>query len=172
MPVQFLAYFHMSNFSIKEQTGLLWPPDSKQLRGQRISIYLSTDTFSRNLQRNMHLSLIPLCGLLLISNLQLFSTYPISTGLTDTDMNILKVSGSEIWLQYGTTRQNIFILFTFCNTDDWGLVSFSSHWYSQLITDYRLQITDDYRSSCSQGNNLKDIWFDNVYLGPKFYLLC
>ncbi len=140
MPVQFLAYFHMSNFSIKEQTGLLWPPDSKQLRGQRISIYLSTDTFSRNLQRNMHLSLIPLCGLLLISNLQLFSTYPISTGLTDTDMNILKVSDSEICFQYGTARQNIFILFIFCNTDDMrsGFVFFSL----VLSVDYRLQITD------------------------------
>uniref|UniRef100_A0A3Q3XHP0 Uncharacterized protein n=1 Tax=Mola mola TaxID=94237 RepID=A0A3Q3XHP0_MOLML len=33
----------------------------------------------------------PVCGLLLILNLQLFSTYPISTGLTDTDMDILKV---------------------------------------------------------------------------------
>ncbi|XP_040007536.1 natriuretic peptides B [Xiphias gladius] len=39
----------------------------------------------------MHLSPIPLCGLLLIFNLQLFSTYPISTGLTNTDMDILKV---------------------------------------------------------------------------------
>ncbi|XP_040919674.1 natriuretic peptides B [Toxotes jaculatrix] len=39
----------------------------------------------------MHLSPILLCGLLLIVNLQLFSTYPISTGLTDTDMDILKV---------------------------------------------------------------------------------
>ncbi|XP_030279496.1 natriuretic peptides B [Sparus aurata] len=39
----------------------------------------------------MHLSSIPLCGLLIILNLQLISTYPISTGLTDTDMDILKV---------------------------------------------------------------------------------
>nr|XP_046254064.1 natriuretic peptides B isoform X2 [Scatophagus argus] len=39
----------------------------------------------------MHLSSIPLCGLLLILNLQLFSTYPIGTALTDTDMDILKV---------------------------------------------------------------------------------
>ncbi|XP_070766769.1 natriuretic peptides B [Enoplosus armatus] len=39
----------------------------------------------------MHLSSIPLCGLLLILNLQLFSTYPISTGLTDTDLDIFKV---------------------------------------------------------------------------------
>ncbi|XP_042348021.1 natriuretic peptides B isoform X2 [Plectropomus leopardus] len=39
----------------------------------------------------MHLSSIPLCGFLLILNLQLFSTYPISTGLTDTDVDILKV---------------------------------------------------------------------------------
>ncbi|KAM9351058.1 natriuretic peptides B [Symphorus nematophorus] len=39
----------------------------------------------------MHLSFIPLCGLLLILNLQLFSTYPVSTGLTDTDMDILKI---------------------------------------------------------------------------------
>ncbi|MED6235553.1 hypothetical protein AMECASPLE_014877 [Ameca splendens] len=42
-------------------------------------------------QRNMFLSSIPLCGLLLILNLEPFSTYPISTGLTDTDMDILKV---------------------------------------------------------------------------------
>ncbi|XP_068589861.1 natriuretic peptides B [Cebidichthys violaceus] len=39
----------------------------------------------------MHLTSIPLCGLLLILKLQLSSTYPISTGLTDTDMDILKV---------------------------------------------------------------------------------
>ncbi|XP_029292164.1 natriuretic peptides B [Cottoperca gobio] len=39
----------------------------------------------------MHLSSIPLCGFLLILKLQLFSTYPISTGLTDSDMDILKV---------------------------------------------------------------------------------
>ncbi|KAK9515889.1 hypothetical protein VZT92_026490 [Zoarces viviparus] len=39
----------------------------------------------------MHLSSIPLCGLLLILKLQLSSTYPISTGLTDTDIDILKV---------------------------------------------------------------------------------
>ncbi|AWP09194.1 putative brain natriuretic peptide-like [Scophthalmus maximus] len=39
----------------------------------------------------MHLSLIPLCGLLLILNLQQSSTYPVSTGLSDTDMDILKV---------------------------------------------------------------------------------
>ncbi|KAM8753782.1 natriuretic peptides B isoform X2 [Acanthopagrus latus] len=39
----------------------------------------------------MHLSSIPLCGLLLILNLQLISTYPVSTGLTDADMDILKV---------------------------------------------------------------------------------
>ncbi|XP_054464611.1 natriuretic peptides B [Anoplopoma fimbria] len=39
----------------------------------------------------MHLSSIPLCGLFLILHLQLSSTYPISTGLTDTDMDILKV---------------------------------------------------------------------------------
>uniref|UniRef100_UPI0037E7FE9F natriuretic peptides B n=1 Tax=Semicossyphus pulcher TaxID=241346 RepID=UPI0037E7FE9F len=39
----------------------------------------------------MHLSSIPVCGLLLVLNLQLISSYPISTGLTDTDMDILKV---------------------------------------------------------------------------------
>ncbi|XP_031735038.1 natriuretic peptides B isoform X1 [Anarrhichthys ocellatus] len=39
----------------------------------------------------MYLSSIPLCGLLLILKLQLSSTYPISTGLTDTDIDILKV---------------------------------------------------------------------------------
>ncbi|KAM3617017.1 uncharacterized protein V6R79_001143 [Siganus canaliculatus] len=39
----------------------------------------------------MHLASIPLCGLLLLLNLQLFSSYPIATGLTDTDMDILKV---------------------------------------------------------------------------------
>lgn len=44
----------------------------------------------------------PICGLLLILNLQLFSTYPISTGLTDTDMDILKVSLNtfKAWLHY------------------------------------------------------------------------
>ncbi|KAM9856287.1 natriuretic peptides B [Aulostomus maculatus] len=39
----------------------------------------------------MHLSSIPASGFLLILNLQLFSTYPISTGLTDNDMEILKL---------------------------------------------------------------------------------
>ncbi|XP_033485862.1 natriuretic peptides B [Epinephelus lanceolatus] len=39
----------------------------------------------------MNLSSILLCSLLLILNVQLLSTYPISTGLTDTDMDILKV---------------------------------------------------------------------------------
>ncbi|XP_042265854.1 natriuretic peptides B isoform X2 [Thunnus albacares] len=39
----------------------------------------------------MQLSSIPVCGFLFILNLQLFSTYPISTTLTDTDMDILKV---------------------------------------------------------------------------------
>ena len=50
----------------------------------------------------MHLSPIPLCGLLLILNVQLFSTYPVSTSLTDIDMDILKVSlkinDSETWV--------------------------------------------------------------------------
>ncbi|XP_030590307.1 natriuretic peptides B [Archocentrus centrarchus] len=44
----------------------------------------------------MHLSSIPLCGLLLILKLQLSSTYPISTGLTDTDMDMLKVLLSRL----------------------------------------------------------------------------
>ncbi|GLD45535.1 brain natriuretic peptide-like protein [Lates japonicus] len=38
----------------------------------------------------MHLSSISLSGLLFILNLQLFSTYPVSTGLTGNDMDILK----------------------------------------------------------------------------------
>ncbi|XP_054912896.1 natriuretic peptides B [Poeciliopsis prolifica] len=42
-------------------------------------------------QRNMFLSSIPLCSLLLIFNLEPSSTYPISNGLTDIDMDILKV---------------------------------------------------------------------------------
>ncbi|KAM4563001.1 natriuretic peptides B [Odontesthes bonariensis] len=46
---------------------------------------------NRSSHRDMHLSSIPLCGLLLILNLQLSNTYPISKGLTDTDMDILKV---------------------------------------------------------------------------------
>uniref|UniRef100_A0A3Q3MK52 Natriuretic peptide B n=1 Tax=Mastacembelus armatus TaxID=205130 RepID=A0A3Q3MK52_9TELE len=40
--------------------------------------------------RNMYLSFIPLCSLLIV-NMQLINTYPVSTGLTDTDMDILKV---------------------------------------------------------------------------------
>ncbi|XP_038165321.1 natriuretic peptides B [Cyprinodon tularosa] len=46
---------------------------------------------SNKIQRNLFLSSIPLCGLLLILNLEPSSTYPINTGLTDTDMDILKV---------------------------------------------------------------------------------
>uniref|UniRef100_A0A3Q0R2J1 Natriuretic peptide B n=1 Tax=Amphilophus citrinellus TaxID=61819 RepID=A0A3Q0R2J1_AMPCI len=49
-----------------------------------------------NSQSNMHLSSVPLCGLLLILKLQLSSTYPISTGLTDTDMDMLKVLLSRL----------------------------------------------------------------------------
>ncbi|XP_013769507.1 natriuretic peptides B [Pundamilia nyererei] len=44
----------------------------------------------------MRLSSISLCSLLLILKLQLTSTYPISTGLTDTDMDILKVLLSRL----------------------------------------------------------------------------
>ncbi|XP_059189786.1 natriuretic peptides B [Centropristis striata] len=39
----------------------------------------------------MYLSCVPVCSLLLIFSLQLCSSYPINTGLTDTDMDILKV---------------------------------------------------------------------------------
>ncbi|KAG7224339.1 hypothetical protein INR49_004646 [Caranx melampygus] len=39
----------------------------------------------------MHLFPTPLCGLLLILNLQLISAYPVSTGLTDSDIDILTV---------------------------------------------------------------------------------
>ncbi|XP_037540383.1 natriuretic peptides B [Nematolebias whitei] len=46
---------------------------------------------SSSSQKTMHPSSIPLCGLLLILNLQLFSTYPINTAFTATDMDILKV---------------------------------------------------------------------------------
>ncbi|XP_017292227.1 natriuretic peptides B [Kryptolebias marmoratus] len=42
-------------------------------------------------QKSMHPSSFALCGLLLILNLQLFSTYPINTGFTGTDMDIFKV---------------------------------------------------------------------------------
>nr|XP_043894927.1 natriuretic peptides B [Solea senegalensis] len=38
----------------------------------------------------MHLSFVPLCGLLIL-NLHLSCALPISSGLTDTDMDILKV---------------------------------------------------------------------------------
>nr|Q805E8.1 RecName: Full=Brain natriuretic peptide; AltName: Full=B-type natriuretic peptide; Flags: Precursor [Oreochromis mossambicus]BAC55025.1 B-type natriuretic peptide [Oreochromis mossambicus] len=44
----------------------------------------------------MRLSSMWLCSLLLILKLQLSSTYPISTGLTDTDMDILKVLLSRL----------------------------------------------------------------------------
>uniref|UniRef100_A0AAZ1XD17 Natriuretic peptide B n=2 Tax=Oreochromis aureus TaxID=47969 RepID=A0AAZ1XD17_OREAU len=44
----------------------------------------------------MRLSSMWLCSLLLILKLQLTSTYPISTGLTDTDMDILKVLLSRL----------------------------------------------------------------------------
>lgn len=107
MPVQFLAYLCLSSLSIKEQRVLLWAPASKQLLGKECkkeSIHLSTDMPNRNSQRNMYLSSIPLCGLLLMLNLQLSSTYPISSGLTDNEMDILKVSlkksDSETWLHH------------------------------------------------------------------------
>ncbi|XP_003454290.3 natriuretic peptides B [Oreochromis niloticus] len=44
----------------------------------------------------MRLSSMWLCSLLLILKLQLTSMYPISTGLTDTDMDILKVLLSRL----------------------------------------------------------------------------
>lgn len=40
----------------------------------------------------MYVCSIPTCGLLLILNLQLLNAYPINNGLTDTDVDILKVS--------------------------------------------------------------------------------
>lgn len=104
MSVQFLAYLRVSGLSIKEQRVLLWAPASKQLPEKEAKEHPSTETTTKNSQRNMHLSSIPLCGLLLILNLQLFSPYPISTGLTDTDMDVLKVSlqmsdcGCESWV--------------------------------------------------------------------------
>uniref|UniRef100_A0A1A8JIJ4 Natriuretic peptide n=2 Tax=Nothobranchius kuhntae TaxID=321403 RepID=A0A1A8JIJ4_NOTKU len=39
----------------------------------------------------MYLPIIPLCSLFLFLNLQLCSTNPIRSGLTDTDVNVLKV---------------------------------------------------------------------------------
>uniref|UniRef100_A0A3P8UYK4 Natriuretic peptide B n=1 Tax=Cynoglossus semilaevis TaxID=244447 RepID=A0A3P8UYK4_CYNSE len=45
---------------------------------------------SSRLRTNMHLSLIPICGLLIL-NLQLSVSHPITTGLSDTDMDIFKV---------------------------------------------------------------------------------
>ncbi|XP_041860221.1 natriuretic peptides B [Melanotaenia boesemani] len=39
----------------------------------------------------MHLSSIPLCGLLLFLSLHLSNTYPIGNGLSDIDMDIFKV---------------------------------------------------------------------------------
>ncbi|XP_061592920.1 natriuretic peptides B [Cololabis saira] len=41
--------------------------------------------------REMLLSYVPLCGFLLILNLQISSSFPVSTGLSDTDVDILKV---------------------------------------------------------------------------------
>ncbi|CAG5986547.1 unnamed protein product [Menidia menidia] len=46
---------------------------------------------SSSSRRDMRLFSIPICGLLLLINLQLSSTYPTGKGLTDTDMDILKV---------------------------------------------------------------------------------
>lgn len=100
MPVQFLAYLRVSGLSIKEHRVLLWA--SKQLPSKKATENPSIDRISRNSQRNMHLSSISLSGLFFILNLQLFSTYPVSTGLTDNDMDILKVrfqmSISETWV--------------------------------------------------------------------------
>ncbi|KAF1389865.1 hypothetical protein PFLUV_G00051950, partial [Perca fluviatilis] len=92
---QFLAYLRVSSLCIKEGRLLLWALAAKPLPGKEDinhpsihpSIHPFIDTINRNSQRIMHLS----CFLLLILNLQLFSTYPISTGLTDTDIDILKV---------------------------------------------------------------------------------
>lgn len=93
MPVQFLAYLHVSSLCIKEKRLLLWAPTSKQLPDKDAKQHPLINLIdpNRESQRNMHLSSIPLYCLLLILKLQLSSTYPI-TGLTGTDMDILKVS--------------------------------------------------------------------------------
>ncbi|XP_040049145.2 natriuretic peptides B [Gasterosteus aculeatus] len=92
MPVQFLAYLHVSSLCIKEKRLLLWAPTSKQLPDKDAKQHPLINLIdpNRESQRNMHLSSIPLYCLLLILKLQLSSTYPI-TGLTGTDMDILKV---------------------------------------------------------------------------------
>lgn len=52
----------------------------------------ATDTTNRNSKENMQLSSISVLGLLLLLNLQQFSAHPISPGLTENDMDTLRVS--------------------------------------------------------------------------------
>lgn len=48
--------------------------------------------YNREFEKIMHFYSIPVCNILLLLNLQLFSTYPISSSLTYNDMDTLKVS--------------------------------------------------------------------------------
>ncbi|XP_034551189.1 natriuretic peptides B [Notolabrus celidotus] len=96
MPVQFLTFLREPGCSIKEWRGAAVASniqtatrERRQRASNQSSLHPSADT--RNSERNMHLCTIPVCSLLLILNLQLISSYPVSTGLTDTDLDILKV---------------------------------------------------------------------------------
>lgn len=104
MPVRFLAY-------------LCVKPGYKRARDPTVSS--STEklnqrkkqqpTTNRNLQKNMHRSAFFLCGLLLIFNLQQCSTYPIRTGLTETDIDVLKVSLQTSTSTSGFPRVCVFV---------------------------------------------------------------
>ncbi|KAK2850781.1 hypothetical protein Q5P01_007057 [Channa striata] len=89
MPAQFLAYLHVSALSIKELRAAASKQLPKQTR-RRASDSSPTDSVNGNLPGNMHLSSIRVFGLLVL-NLWLVRSYPVRTGLTDTDVDMLKV---------------------------------------------------------------------------------
>ncbi|CAI5678652.1 unnamed protein product [Oreochromis niloticus] len=72
------------------------PNTYKSKKKKRIYPFIQLLTRTAATQSIMRLSSMWLCSLLLILKLQLTSMYPISTGLTDTDMDILKVLLSRL----------------------------------------------------------------------------
>lgn len=105
MPIQFLAYLRLKPVYKRATVSCCelqhWQKKSEQ---QMIN---SNSRHLNKTRQEMHLSASSFCGLLLFFNLQQFSTQPIRTGLTGptgltgTDIDILRVSPHEGFLIVG-----------------------------------------------------------------------
>lgn len=98
MPLPFLAYLRLKPV-YKRASGAYWELQHGQKKSEHsTTIHTQTDAGEQTREK-MHVSASFICGLLLLFNLQQFSAQPIrtaltgQTGLTGTDIDILKVSG-------------------------------------------------------------------------------